>query len=77
MTDSPGEEYSIAPSTPATPFEVELTSSLKDLQTDEHRKVLDVVAQLRKCGLESVLSLPQIVSACPSTVFKLPQFYPP
>ena len=37
------------------------TTSLEELQTDEQRRVLDVVSQVRKCGLESVLSLPQIV----------------
>ncbi|KAK2611520.1 hypothetical protein N8I77_004854 [Diaporthe amygdali] len=37
------------------------TSSLEDLQTDEQRRVLDTVSKVRKCGLESVLSLPQIV----------------
>ncbi|KUI66438.1 Interferon-induced GTP-binding protein MxE [Cytospora mali] len=37
------------------------TTSLEELQTDEQRRVLDVVSQVRKCGLESILSLPQIV----------------
>jgi GTPase SAR1 family protein len=41
--------------------ELALTSSLKDLQTDEQRRVLDTVAQVRKCGLDSILSLPQLV----------------
>ena len=41
--------------------EMEVTSSLEDLQTDEQRRVLDTVAQVRKCGLESVVSLPQLV----------------
>lgn len=36
-------------------------SSLEDLQTDQQRQVLDTVSKVRKCGLESVLSLPQIV----------------
>ncbi|KAJ0107245.1 hypothetical protein J7T55_007615 [Diaporthe amygdali] len=36
-------------------------SSLEDLQTDEQRRILDTVSKVRKCGLESVLSLPQIV----------------
>ncbi|KAH8686007.1 P-loop containing nucleoside triphosphate hydrolase protein [Tricladium varicosporioides] len=31
------------------------------LQSDEQRKLLDTVAQLRKCGLEAELSLPQMV----------------
>ncbi|KAJ2993562.1 hypothetical protein NUW58_g1803 [Xylaria curta] len=37
------------------------TSSLEELQTDEQRLVLDTIAQVRKCGLESILSLPQLV----------------
>ena len=41
--------------------EMEITSSLEDFQTDEQRRVLDTVAQVRKCGLESILSLPQLV----------------
>ena len=38
-----------------------ITESLEGLQTDEQRLVLDTVANIRKCGLESVLSLPQLV----------------
>lgn len=38
-----------------------IPSSLKDLQTDEQRQVLDTVAKIRKCGLDSILSLPQLV----------------
>lgn len=37
-----------------------ITSSLEGLQSDEQRLVLDTIAQIRKCGLESVLSLPQL-----------------
>ena len=37
------------------------TASIEHLQTDEQRRVLDTVAQVRKCGLESILSLPQLV----------------
>ena len=47
--------------TPAIPEALNITASLEDLQTDEQRCVLDTVAQVRKCGLESVLSLPQLV----------------
>ena len=43
------------------PEELNTTSSLEGLQSDEQRRVLDIVAQLRKCGLESILSLPQLV----------------
>lgn len=41
--------------------EATTTSSLEALQSDEQRRVLDTVAEIRKCGLESVLSLPQLV----------------
>ena len=41
--------------------ELNINSSLEDLQTEEQRRVLDAVAQVRKCGLESILSLPQLV----------------
>ena len=40
---------------------INANSSLEDLQTDEQRRVLDTVSKVRKCGLESVLPLPQIV----------------
>jgi GTPase SAR1 family protein len=40
---------------------VTLNSSLEDLQTDEQRRFLDTVAQLRKCGLAADHSLPQLV----------------
>lgn len=40
---------------------VNSNSSLEDLQTEEQRRVLDTVSKVRKCGLETVLSLPQIV----------------
>lgn len=38
-----------------------MNPSLEDLQSDEQRRVLDTVSKVRKCGLDSVLSLPQIV----------------
>ncbi|KAK0109260.1 hypothetical protein ONS96_003082 [Cadophora gregata f. sp. sojae] len=37
------------------------TSSLENLQTDEQRRILDMVVQVRKCGLDGNLSLPQLV----------------
>jgi GTPase SAR1 family protein len=40
---------------------VTITSSLEGLQTEEQSHVLDIVSQLRKRGLDSVLQLPQIV----------------
>lgn len=41
--------------------DITVNTSLEDLQTDEQRRVLDTVSQVRKCGLDSILSLPQIV----------------
>ncbi|KIW64820.1 hypothetical protein PV04_09727 [Phialophora macrospora] len=37
------------------------TTSLDQFQTEEQRHVLDTVAQIRKCGLDGVVSLPQLV----------------
>lgn len=37
------------------------TSSLAGLQSEEQSHVLDIVQQLRQVGLDSVLSLPQLV----------------
>jgi hypothetical protein len=53
-----------SPTEPPTPLgmdDLHITSSLKDLQTDEQRKVLDIVTQVRKCGLDRILELPQLV----------------
>ncbi|KAI8953562.1 interferon-induced GTP-binding protein Mx [Xylaria longipes] len=36
-------------------------SSLGELQTAEQRLILDTITQLRKCGLDTILSLPQLV----------------
>ncbi|KAI1080797.1 interferon-induced GTP-binding protein Mx [Whalleya microplaca] len=57
--NSPERERPDPPSSPITGGNVGLT--LEELQTDEQRRILDVITQVRKCGLESVLSLPQIV----------------
>lgn len=58
--EPPQEQPKVQPE-PAVIKEMDITPSLKDLQTDEQRRVLDTVAQVRKCGLESILSLPQLV----------------
>ncbi|KAL8387043.1 hypothetical protein RB595_010199 [Gaeumannomyces hyphopodioides] len=47
--------------TPADTKPPGTNSSLEGLQTDEQRRVLDTVSEVRKCGLDTVLSLPQIV----------------
>ncbi|KAF2496384.1 dynamin family protein-like protein [Lophium mytilinum] len=44
-----------------SPRNLQNTASLEGLQTEEQRRVLDVIAQLRRCNLESTLSLPQLV----------------
>ncbi|PQE28022.1 hypothetical protein CJF32_00005775 [Rutstroemia sp. NJR-2017a WRK4] len=43
------------------PHELNISSTLEDLQTDEQRRILDTVAKIRKCGLDSILSLSQLV----------------
>jgi hypothetical protein len=42
--------------------EVAISSSLEGLQTDEQRRVLDTVDQVRKCGLEGTFQLFHISS---------------
>ena len=51
----------IEPANGNTPLVLETTSSLEGLQSVEQRNVLNIIDQLRKCGLESTLSLPQLV----------------
>ena len=40
---------------------IEVSDSLKSLQSNQQQQVLDTVDELRKCGLESLFSLPQLV----------------
>lgn len=56
-TQSPSNETNAASATP----KMKIHSTLQDLQTEEQGRVLDTVSQIRKCGLDSILSLPQIV----------------
>ena len=49
------------PQSSVSPGTLAIASSLEELQTDEQRLILDIIAELRKCGLESILSLPQLV----------------
>jgi len=49
------------PQAPDGHEELGTTAPLQDLQTDEQRHVLCTVTQVRKCGLDSILSLPQLV----------------
>ena len=61
LDHDPVQEQSKMQPKPAAIKEIQITSSLEDFQTDEQRRVLDTVAQVRKCGLEGILSLPQLV----------------
>lgn len=50
-----------SPQAPTIKKELDISASIEHLQTEEQRRVLDTVAQVRKCGLDSILSLPQLV----------------
>ena len=45
---------------PTEPSEL-TTASLDSLQNEMHRKVMDIVDQMRRIGLDSILQLPQLV----------------
>lgn len=51
--------------TPITPVPIDpeavTTSSLKALQSDDQRKVMDIVDKLRRTGLSGIVGLPQLV----------------
>jgi hypothetical protein len=49
------------PLTPTPTTKMTSTTDLENLQSDEQRHVLDVVAKVQKCGLKGVLSFPQLV----------------
>jgi len=73
MATPQAEDASNTSSTALTPSNAdafELTSSLKELQSEEHCKILDVVNQLRQSGLGDHLSLPQIVGANPLVILR-------
>ncbi|KAK7985528.1 hypothetical protein PG996_005232 [Apiospora saccharicola] len=38
-----------------------LSPTLEELQTEDQRIILDTITQLRKCGLDGILSLPKTV----------------
>jgi hypothetical protein len=64
MADTNDSDYDSADSS-ATPMNIDLdgvtTESLEALQSDEQRKVLDVVDHLRRQGLSGIVELLQIV----------------
>ncbi|KAF2259056.1 dynamin family protein-like protein [Lojkania enalia] len=52
---------SMSPDTNAVDLDAVTTDSLKALQSDKQRTVLDIVDKLRRMGLQGVVALPQIV----------------
>lgn len=60
MMGEPVESQDQQPSTTSN-SKVEMKRQLEELQSEEQRRVLDTVSDIRKCGLDTVLSLPQIV----------------
>jgi GTPase SAR1 family protein len=64
MADTSESDYEGA-DVPVTPVSIDpeavTTESLEALQSDEQRKVLDVVDHLRRQGLSGIVELPQIV----------------
>lgn len=59
--------------TPITPVAIDpdavTTSSLKALQSEGQRKVMDIVDKLRRTGLSGIVGLPQLV-ACISRSYR-------
>jgi hypothetical protein len=57
------DDYSAAPSNLPIPIDPNAvtTSSLKALQSDDQRKVMDIVDKLRRTGLNGIVGLPQLV----------------
>ena len=48
-------------STEGTTIDAVTTNSLKALQSEDERKVMDIVDKLRRTGLSGVVELPQLV----------------
>lgn len=59
--DKTESAYELDTSFPAVDADDVTTAALEALQTDEQRKVLDIVDALRRQGLSGILELPQIV----------------
>jgi hypothetical protein len=61
-SDSHSEKGGVT--TPVTPVAIDptaiTTSSLKALQSDDQRKVMDIVDKLRRTGLSGIVGLPQL-----------------
>ena len=65
MSSSGSDTGSDGAVTPITPVAIDpdavTTSSLKALQSDDQRKVMDIVDKLRRTGLSGIVELPQLV----------------
>jgi hypothetical protein len=60
MTNSDSDFETLRPQIPVDPDGV-TTESLEALQSDEQRKILDIVDKLRRQGLSGIVELPQLV----------------
>lgn len=58
-TDNEGESHNI----PSTVIDLNAvtTNSLKALQSEDQRKIMDLVDKLRRIGLSGIVELPQIM----------------
>lgn len=65
MSVASSDLESSRPTTPVSPVAIDTdavtTSSLQALQSDDQRKVMDIVDKLRRTGLSGVVELPQLV----------------
>lgn len=65
MSVASSDTESSRPTTPVSPVAIDTdavtTSSLQALQSDDQRKVMDIVDKLRRTGLSGVVELPQLV----------------
>ena len=64
-SDSGSDTESDVGNTPISPVAIEpdavTTGSLKVLQSEDQRKVMDIVDKLRRTGLSGIVELPQLV----------------
>jgi hypothetical protein len=64
-SDSGNDSESDGSNTPISPVAIDpdavTTNSLRALQSEDQRKVMDIVDKLRRTGLNGIVELPQLV----------------